>query len=210
MIPVMGELRHWHFRHEEGERCAEYFAAIAEEFISEGVERARRGEAPYLLKIEHRKDIDLANAHEVLLGSELDGRRVDIALISALNRINIVIARRGSDREIPRGSDGLWLAIDVTHEDEGRLISLQDGITFDRTWMAHFGFAKPLVEQPKPGKGSRGQGRSPISQAPCPTYEALPAARSLGPDPDARRPGETYAEHQERLRRLYPWMRRRP
>lgn len=128
MIPALGTVLRWHFRHDEGEGCAEYFAALAEGLILQSLEAARLNGHPYPLKVRNLAPVDLGKTREVLRGVEADGRRVDIALVGDRNRINIVIARRRDDLQIAHGASGLWLTIDATGEDEDEVASLADGI----------------------------------------------------------------------------------
>lgn len=131
MIPALGTVLRWHFRHEEGEGCAEYFAALAEGLILSSLRKAQGEGQPYWLKVRNLAPIDLSRSRDILQGTELEGRRVDIALVTDRNRINIVIARRKEDLRIAPGAPGLWLTIDVTGEDEDFIGLLEHGITVD-------------------------------------------------------------------------------
>lgn len=208
MIPVMGDQRDWHFRHDEGERCAEYFAALSEMFIKEGVERAMAGGKPYNLERPPFPDVDLGKTIEILVATELEGRRVDLALVTDRGRMNIVIARRGSDKDIPFGAEGLWLVIDVTGEDERRVLALRDGIPFDKSWMTAFGFR--ALPPRKPPVMRWPQRREPAATTRVQEASTHISNKPAGADPDARRPGETHAEHRDRMARKYPWFSRRP
>ncbi|NSY39308.1 hypothetical protein GKC28_13780 [Leisingera sp. ANG59] len=215
-------MREWHFRHEAGEGCAEYFAVLAEEMICRGVGRAILGEGPYLLDIRRLPTLDLAVTRKIVRKTEVDGRRVDVALYSEKGSLNVVIARREADQSIPCGATGLWLVLDVTDCDEGRVLELENGITFNPHWMFEQGFPRPkpkaspigLRQAAAPtstGLFSRG---SPTHRIFYPRYDTLSFGQGLSDsnsdDPDKRRPSETREDHLRRLHAKYPWMSRKP
>lgn len=227
MVPVLGFVRDWHFRHGKGEGCAEYFAVLAEELICRGIVEAQAQQESYLLVLPGNKSVDLTVTRNIVRGQTLDDRRVDIALISDRGRINVVIARREADLSIPYGAEGLWLVIDVTHQEEDLVATLRDQIQFEYSWMKKSGFpapkrvarARPMPENPDVNSYRTAtfntshqnlRGRTipePIKVEPVklPEYNGIPYYMpSIEEVKMRKRYWESDAEHKERLAREFP------